>query len=97
MYYLMYIFDTEVIAMNALTYTYTRQHLAEVMRSVNEDHVPVVVTSQRGKPVVILSLDDFHAFEETAYLLRNSQGAKRLLESVEELRSGGGQVRELTE
>ena len=52
--------------MNALTYTFTRQHLADVMRSVNEDHVPVVVTSQRGKPVVILSLDDFHSFEETA-------------------------------
>ena len=83
--------------MNALTYTYTRQHLADVMRSVNEDHIPVVVTSQRGKPVVILSLDDFHAFEETAYLLRNPQGAKRLLESVEELRAGGGQIKELKE
>jgi len=83
--------------MNALTYTYTRQNLAEVMRAVNEDHDPVVVTSQRGKPVVILSLDDFHAFEETAYLLRNPHSATRLLESVEELRSGGGQIKELTE
>jgi len=83
--------------MNALTYTYTRQNLAEVMRTVNEDHVPVVVTSQRGKPVVILSLDDFHIFEETAYLLRNPHGAKRLLESVEELRSGGGQIKDLSE
>ena len=83
--------------MDALTYTYTRQHLAEVMRSVNEDHIPVVVTSQRGKPVVILSLDDYHALEETAYLLRNPQGAKRLLESVEELRAGGGLIRELKE
>jgi antitoxin YefM len=83
--------------MNALTYTYTRQHLADVMRSVNDDHNPVVVTSQRGKPVVILSLDDYQAFEETAYLLRNPQGAKRLLDSVEELRAGGGQVRELME
>jgi len=97
MYYVMYISVKETIFMNALTYTYTRQHLAEVMRSVNEDHVPVVVTSQRGKPVVILSLDDYQAFEETAYLLRNPQGAKRLLESVEELRAGGGQTRELTE
>jgi len=93
----MYIYKKEAIAMNALTYTYTRQNLAEVMRAVNEDHNPVVVTSQRGKPVVILSLDDFHAFEETAYLLRNPQGAKRLLESVEELRSGGGQIKELSE
>jgi antitoxin YefM len=97
MYYVLYISTKEVTAMNALTYTFTRQHLAEVMRSVNEDHVPVVVTSQRGKPVVILSLDDYHAFEETAYLLRNPQGAKRLLESVEELRAGGGQIRALAE
>ena len=51
----------------------------------------------RIKAVVILSLDDYHAFEETAYLLRNPQGAKRLLESVEELRAGGGQIRELSE
>jgi antitoxin YefM len=93
----MYILAKETIVMNALTYTFTRQHLADVMRSVNEDHVPVVVTSQRGKPVVILSLDDYHAFEETAYLLRNPHGAKRLLDSVEELRAGGGQVKELSE
>ena len=83
--------------MNALTYTYTRQHLAEVMRSVNDDHTPVVITSQRGKPVVILSLEDFQAYEETAYLLRNPHSAKRLFDSVEELRSGGGQVREPAE
>ena len=81
--------------MDALTYSFTRQHFADVMRQVNEDHAPVVVTSQRGKPVVIMSLDDFHALEETAYLLRNPTGAKRLIDSVEELRSGGGTVREL--
>lgn len=83
--------------MNALTYTYTRQNLADVMRTVNEDHDPVVVTSQRGKPVVILSLDDFHSYEETAYLMRNPSGARRLLESVEELRSGGGKIQDLAE
>ena len=82
--------------MDALTYSYTRQHFAEVMRQVNDDRAPVVVTSQRGKPVVIMSLDDFHALEETAYLLRNPKGAKRLLDAVEELRSGGGEVQDLT-
>ena len=82
--------------MNALTYTNTRQHFADVMRQVNDDHEPVVVTSQRGKPVVIISLDDYRSLEETAYLLRNPTGAKRLLESVEELRAGGGMERELS-
>ncbi len=81
--------------MDALTYSYTRQHFADVMRQVNDDRAPVVVTSQRGKPVVIISLDDYHALEETAYLLRNSKGAKRLMEAVEELRNGDGAIREL--
>ena len=83
--------------MDALTYSYTRQHFADVMRQVNDDRAPVVVTSQRGKPVVIMSLDDYHALEETAYLLRNPKGAKRLIEAVEELRNGRGESRELTD
>jgi antitoxin YefM len=81
--------------MNALTYTHTRQHFADIMRLVNDDHAPVVVTSQRGKPVVIMSLDDFQSLEETAYLMRNPTGARRLIESVEELRHKGGTLREL--
>jgi antitoxin YefM len=95
MCYVLYNNVWEVFLMNALTYTSTRQHFAEVMRQVNDDHEPVIVTSQRGKPVVIISLDDYQSLEETAYLLRNPTGAKRLLESVEELRIGGGVVKEL--
>ena len=83
--------------MDALTYSYTRQHFADVMRRVNDDRSPVVVTSQRGKPIVIMSLDDYHAMEETAYLLRNPKGAKRLMEAVEELRNGGGLSKELAD
>jgi len=83
--------------MDALTYSYTRQHFADVMRRVNDDRSPVVVTSQRGKPIVIMSLDDYHAMEETAYLLRNPKGAKRLMEAVEELRNGGGSPKELAD
>lgn len=36
--------------MDALTYSYTRQNFADVMRRVNDDCMPVVVTSLRGKP-----------------------------------------------
>lgn len=83
--------------MNALTYSYTRQHFAEVMRQVNDDRSPVVVTSQRGQPVVIMSLDDFHALEETAYLLRTPTGASRLMNAVQELRQGKGKAHTLVE
>jgi antitoxin YefM len=81
--------------MNALTFSYVRQHLANIMRSVNDDHAPVIVTHQNAKPIVIMSLEDYQSLEETAYLLRNSTGAQRLLESVAELRAGKGVAREL--
>jgi antitoxin YefM len=41
---------------NALTFSYARQNLVDVMRTVNDDHAPVVVTHQNAKPVVIISL-----------------------------------------
>lgn len=76
--------------MQALTFSHARAKLAEVMRRVNDDHAPVIVTSQRGKPVVIMSLDDYNALEETAYLLRDPQRATRLLASVDRLSAGAG-------
>jgi len=83
--------------MEAMTYSYTRQHFAEVMDKVNDDCLPVLVTRQAGKGVVMISLDDFNALEETAYLLRSPKNAKRLSSSVEQLRNTGGTSRELAE
>ena len=83
--------------MLALTFSYTRTKLAEVMRRVNEDHTPVLVTTQRGKPVVMMSLEDYNSLEETAYLLRSPVNAGRLVESVNALRAGKGSVRDLAE
>lgn len=80
--------DTSRKNMNAFTFSYVKQHLADIMKTVNDDHAPVIVTHQTAKPIVIMSLDDYQSLEETAYLLRNATGAQRLLESVEELRAG---------
>jgi antitoxin YefM len=38
----------------------------------------------------MLSLEDFEALNETAYLLRTPRNARRLLASIEELESGQG-------
>jgi antitoxin YefM len=45
----------------------------------------------------MLSLRDFEALEETAFLLRSPENARRLLESVAELESGGGVEQTLSE
>jgi antitoxin YefM len=81
--------------MDALTFSYAQQNLADLMQAVNDDHAPVIVTYDKAKPVVIMSLEDYQSIEETAYLLRNVTGARRLIESIEELRAGNGIEREL--
>ncbi len=83
--------------MNALTYSQARSNLAKTMDKVCDDHSPIIVTRKNQRSVVMISLEDYQALEETAYLLRSPKNARRLLESVAELESGGGIERELAE
>ena len=81
--------------MDTISYSHTRQRLAEIMDRVNDDHAPILITRQNGRAVVMMSLDEYNALEETAYLLRSPKNAKRLMTSVEQLRSKGGKARKL--
>ncbi|WP_350283291.1 type II toxin-antitoxin system prevent-host-death family antitoxin [Nitrosomonas sp.] len=83
--------------MATITYSEVRSKLAETMEKVCDDHTPVIITRKNSRSVVMISLDDYEAMEETAYLLRNPENARRLLESMAELSSGGGKKRELIE
>lgn len=83
--------------MNVLTYSDTRAHLKEVMDRVVEDRAPVVVTRKRGEAVVILSLADWSAMEETLHLMSSPANAQRLAAAVGQLEAGGGSERELIE
>ncbi len=83
--------------MNAIPYTRARNHLAEIMEKVCNDHAPVIITRKNRGSVVMMSLEDYQALEETAYLLRSPKNARRFLESLAELADGGGTERELLE
>ena len=83
--------------MNALTYSQVRSDLAKTMDKVCDDHTPIIITRKNQRSVVIISLEDYESLEETAYLLRSPRNARRLLESIAELESGGGTERELIE
>jgi antitoxin YefM len=83
--------------MDVLTYSDTRARLKEVMDRVVEDHAPVVVTRQSGEAVVMVSLADWHAMEETAYLLSTPANARRLREGIRQLDAGKGIERDLIE
>jgi antitoxin YefM len=81
--------------MDAISYTAARNQLARTMDKVNEDGAPVLITRQRGKPAVLMSLDDFNSYEETAHLLRSPANARRLRRAVRELKAGRGRARKL--
>ena len=83
--------------MDTITYTSARGNLAKTMKKVCDDHSPVVITRKSSRPVVMMSLEDFQALEETAYLLRSPKNASRLLESIAELQAGKGSEKELIE
>ena len=83
--------------MEAITYTAARQNLAKTMEKVCRDRAPMIVTRKSSESVVIMSLEDFEALEETAYLLRSPENTKRLIESITQLENGQGTERELME
>lgn len=74
--------------MDAISFTRLRSNLASEMDRVCQDHAPIIVTRKALASVVMMSLDDYEALEETAYLLRSPENARRPLESITELERG---------
>ena len=74
--------------MKHTTTTDLRKNLSAMMDAVNEDSEPMLVTRANGKPVVILSVEDYDALDETAYLLSTPANRKSLLASIAELDGG---------
>lgn len=81
--------------MRTMSYTESRARYAEVLDSVVNDREEVVVTRSGHEPVVIVSLDEFEALRETAYLMRSPRNARRLLDAMERLEAAEGEVHDL--
>ncbi len=81
--------------MKAITYTAARENLAATMDRVCEDSEAVVITRNRDQAVVMLSMAEYQALEETAYLTRSPANARRLLDAVQSMEKGRGRVRKL--
>jgi antitoxin YefM len=58
-----------------------RQRLFPLLEQVNTDHEPVRITHKSGA-AVLMSADDYDAWQETVYLLRSPGNARRLMEAV---------------
>jgi antitoxin YefM len=77
--------------MDSISYTDARRNLAKAMDQVCSDHAPVMITRKGKADVVKMSLEEYQAMEETAYLLCSRANALNLLESIAELETGQAQ------
>ena len=83
--------------MDVVTYSDARQNLKDVMDRVVEDRTQVVITRQKAEAVVVVSLSDWNAMEETMHLLSTPRNAERLRASIRQLDRRKGQERDLIE
>jgi len=74
-----------------------RAKLAGFMDKVSEDHAPVIIRRSKNRSAVLMSLEDFRAYEETSYLLSTPANARALQTSLEEAERGDVAQRNLTE
>lgn len=83
--------------MENMTYSDFRNNLSRALDKVNDDHIPMLITRQSGKPAVVISLEDFKSYEETAYLMSSARNAERLNQAIKQLESKKGKSRKLIE
>ena len=81
--------------MDVINYTEARASLKDVMDRVIHDRVEVVVTRKRREAVVVMSLDEYNAIQETLHLQRSPANARRLQAAIAQLEAGQGIARDL--
>ena len=75
----------------AISASEARSRLFPLIQQVNNDHVPVRISS-KGGDAVLMSADDFDSWQETIYLLRPPANARRLMEAVARDKAGQSAV-----
>lgn len=75
--------------MKPISYSHLRNNLAAALDEVTNDHVPLLITRERGKPAaVLMSLEDYASISETQYLLRSPKNAEALQQSLLQYETG---------
>ena len=83
------------VFMDAMSYSSFRTNLASTLDKVNDNHTPVLITRQNGKPAVLISLEDFQSYEETIYLMASPKNAERLNQAIEQVETGKAKQHDL--
>ncbi len=74
--------------MQTLNASAAQADLGHILDAVNDNHTPIIITRANGKPAVIMSLEDFNAYEETIYLTASPKNKARLDQAALDAENG---------
>lgn len=72
-----------------ITASEARKRLFPLIQETNDDAVHITITSKNGNAVLI-SETEFRSLEDTAYLLRSPENARRLMAAKASIRNSEG-------
>lgn len=81
--------------MTIVTVNEAKHALDSLIEQVIADAEPMVITAENGQQIVLISLDEYNAWQETIYLLSNPANVAHLRQSIAQAQRGQVQVREL--
>ena len=74
--------------MIAANYSEFRNELKYYLDNVEFNNETLIIKRGSGKGTVLISLDEYNSIMETLHLLSSKKNAKRLFESIEQMRTG---------
>jgi antitoxin YefM len=74
--------------MIAANYSEFRNELKYYLDNVEFNNEILIIKRGSGKGTVLISLDEYNSMMETLHLLSSKKNAKRLFESIEQMKTG---------
>jgi antitoxin YefM len=83
--------------MIAVNYSSARDNFKKFCDAAVHDFETIIVTRKQGENIVIMSESEYNNLMENLYIRNNKEDYQRLLKSIDQLKTGKGQVRGLVE
>ena len=83
--------------MIATNYSNARENFKKICDKAVNDFETIVITRKQDENVILMSEAEYNNLMENLYVRSNKEDYQRLVDSINQLKQGKGQVRELVE